>query len=143
MEPAGLQPRGDQSRQRGIGSGNGDDRQAGSNRGAHQFQSWVGKGGHAGIGDHSHTAALLQQGHQFLGAGLFIVFVIADRGGINVEVVEQLLRLAGVFAGNAIDAPEHTQRPQGNVFKIADRGGYEVKPRFEGLVRAGQAYSWL
>ena len=36
------------------------------------------------------------------------------------KVVEQLLRLAGVFAGDAVDALEHVEGAQGDVAQVAD-----------------------
>ena len=40
---------------------------------------------------------------QFCGAMALVVLVAADGGGCDVEVIEQLLGLAGVFAGDAVD----------------------------------------
>ena len=49
------------------------------------------------------------------------------RWGCDLEVVEQLLRLAGVFAGDAVDALEHIEGAQGDVAEVADGRGDEVE----------------
>lgn len=46
---------------------------------------------------------LLQRIDQLCGALLFVVFVIANRPGCDAVVLEQLVRVARVFAGNEID----------------------------------------
>jgi hypothetical protein len=53
---------------------------------------------------------------------------------MDLEVVEQLLGLAGVFAGDAIDLLENVESPQGDVTEIADGGGDEVESGGEGCV---------
>ena len=49
-----------------------------------------------------------------------VVLVAADGGGCNLEMVEQLLRLARVFAGDAVGAREHVEGAQGDVAEVAD-----------------------
>ena len=44
-------------------------------------------------------------------------------------MIQQLLGLPRVLAGNAVARPQHAQRPQRDVLKIADRRGNQVKPR--------------
>jgi hypothetical protein len=51
-------------------------------------------------------------------------------------VVEQLLGLAGVFAGDAVGGAEDAQSAEGNVFKVADGSGYQVETGSEGAVGA-------
>jgi hypothetical protein len=41
-------------------------------------------------------------------------------------VVQQLLRLAGVLAGNAVGFLQHPERAKSDVFKIADRRGDKI-----------------
>jgi hypothetical protein len=42
-------------------------------------------------------------------------------------VIEQLLGLPGILAGDAVRAPQHIERSQGDVLKIADGGGDQVE----------------
>jgi hypothetical protein len=58
----------------------------------------------------------------------FVVLVAANGGSLNLEVVEQLLRLARVFASNAVNALQNVQSPQRDVAKVADRRGNKVEP---------------
>ncbi len=45
----------------------------------------------------------------------------------DAEVVQQLLRLARVFAGNAINPLEHVERAQGDVAEVSNRRGDEIE----------------
>src|SRR5690349_23525844 len=59
------------------------------------------------------------------------MFVVADSRLLDPEVVEQLLCLAGVFAGDDIGLFQHTQSAKGDVLEIADRSGNKVESRHE------------
>jgi len=54
------------------------------------------------------------------------VLVIADERLVNLEMIQQLQRVARVFAGNLIDFLEDAQGPQGDVFQIANRRGDKI-----------------
>ena len=56
-----------------------------------------------------------------------VVHVVADGGGGDAEVVEELLGLAGVLAGDAVDAAQDAKSAQGDVFEVADGSGDEVE----------------
>ncbi len=56
----------------------------------------------------------------------FVVLVIADGRGADVEMVQQLLRVAGVFAGDELGCAEDMERAQGDVVEVADGRGDEV-----------------
>ncbi len=71
---------------------------------------------------------------ELFGARALVVHVVADGGSVDLEVVQQLLRLARVFAGDAVYASQHAQGSQGDVLKIADWRGYEVEARRKRLV---------
>jgi hypothetical protein len=58
---------------------------------------------------------------------MLVVLVAAYGGGSDCEMVEQLLGLAGVFAGDAIHATKHVEGAQGDVAQVADGSGYEVE----------------
>ncbi len=48
-------------------------------------------------------------------------------------MVQELLRLAGVFAGDAVSVLEHFKGADGDVAEIADGGGDEVEAGSEGF----------
>ena len=64
---------------------------------------------HSGVGDHGDAPAGLERLDQLGGTLVLVVLVAAHGGGGDLEVVEQLLRLAGVLAGDAVHAAEHVQ----------------------------------
>ena len=51
----------------------------------------------------------------------------AYSGSGDAEVVEQLLRLACVFAGDAVNPLEHVERAQGDIAEVANGSGYEIE----------------
>jgi hypothetical protein len=66
-----------------------------------------------------------------------VVLVAAYGRGLNLEMVEQLLRLAGVFAGDAVDALENVEGAEGDVAEVADGRGDEVEAGSERCVGWG------
>jgi hypothetical protein len=56
-----------------------------------------------------------------------VVLMEADGGRGNGEVVEQFLRLAGIFAGDAVGLLEDIKGTEGDVAEIADGGGDEIE----------------
>jgi hypothetical protein len=52
-------------------------------------------------------------------------------------VVEELLRLAGVFAGDAVGAAEDVKGAEGDVGQVADGGCYEIEAGSERLLTDG------
>jgi len=63
-----------------------------------------------------------------------VVFMATDGRRLNLEVVEQLLRLPRVFAGDSIHAAQHIESTQSDVAKIADGRGYEIEAGSERLL---------
>jgi hypothetical protein len=59
------------------------------------------------------------------------VLVITDGGLLDPEVIQQLLRLACVLAGDQITLLQHTKRSQRDVLQVAYRTGNEVEARRE------------
>ena len=47
----------------------------------------------------------------------------------DVEMAQQVTRSARVLGQDAIDFLQHTDGPQGNVLKVANRGGHKIKFR--------------
>ena len=62
-----------------------------------------------------------------IGALMLVVLVAAHGGGGDFKMIEQLLRLAGVFAGDAVHVAQHVQGAQGDVAQIADGRGHQIK----------------
>ena len=89
----------------------------------------------AGVGHERHSRvahqrdlrALLERNYQLRRAGQLIVFVIADERLVNVVVGKELERMARIFAGDFIDFLQDAQRPQGDVFEIADGRADKIK----------------
>jgi hypothetical protein len=63
------------------------------------------------------------------------VLVIAGRTRSDSVMIEQLLRLTGVLAGDEINLLQHSNGAQGDVFEIADGCGDEVEARGDWFVR--------
>ena len=122
-ESLGRQAARDQPADRGVRAGNREDIDTGSDGRSGDLSAGIGNAGRAGIADDGDARALLQLCHELLGARALVVHVIAHGGRANLEVVQQLLRLPGVFAGDAVYLTQHAQRPQGDVFEIADGRG--------------------
>ena len=55
-------------------------------------------------------------------------------------MIQQLLRLPRVFAGNAVHAPQHIERAQGDVAQVADGRGDEIKA---GRERSALRKNWI
>ena len=63
------------------------------------------------------------------GASGFIVLVIADGAFSDGEVVQQLLCVPRIFAGNQVNFFQDPQGSQGDVFEVADRRSHHVQAR--------------
>lgn len=57
----------------------------------------------------------------------FIEVVIAGERRMDVEMGEELLGVAGVFRGDDRYLFQDAERPEGDVFEIADRGADDVE----------------
>ncbi len=87
----------------------------------------VGDAGSARVRNDGDARAGFEFGDELLGAAGFVEEVVADGGRAEVEVVEQLLGLARVFAGDAVCLAQDAQGTQGDVFEVADGRGDEVE----------------
>ncbi len=57
----------------------------------------------------------------------FIVVVKAGGAGFNLEMVEQLGRVAGIFGGDQIHFLEDADCPRAEVLEVANWGGDQVE----------------
>ncbi len=87
----------------------------------------IGDERHAGVADEGDFRALLEGKDKLRGASQFIVFMVAEERFVNVVVGEELLGVAGVFAGDLVHFLEDTKGAEGDVFEIANGGANEVE----------------
>ncbi len=102
-----------------------------ADRQGNQAVPGVGDQRHPGIAHQCDGGALLHRVHQFWCARDFVVLVVADQGLVNFKVIQQLQRVARVFAGDLIHFFQNAQRAQRNIFQIADRRGHQVEAAAE------------
>ena len=103
-EALGGEAAGDEGADGGVGSGDGEDGDAGGDGGCGDLGAGVGDAWSACVADYGDSGALFEVFDEFFGTGAFVVHVVADGGGADFEVIEELLGLAGVFAGDAVGA---------------------------------------
>ena len=87
----------------------------------------VGDERHASVADESDACALLEGEDEFGGASEFVVFVVADERLANVVVSEELLGVAGVFAGDLIHFLEDANSAKGDVLEVANGRTNEIQ----------------
>ena len=134
---------GDERADGGVGAGDGEDGHAGGNGCRGDLAAGIGDAGRARVADDGDARAGLQRGGQLDRAARLVVHVVADGGRADVEVVEQLLGLARVLAGNFVDRAQHAQRAQGDVFQVADGRGDEIEAGSERALIGGGFARWL
>ena len=93
----------------------------------HQAMPGIGQHRRAGIAHQRDARALFEQRDQLDGALLFVVFVIAQHAFGDFIVGQQLVRMAGIFAGNQGHLAQHAQRAKRDVFQVTDRRGHQVQ----------------
>src|ERR1700727_3886657 len=91
----------DQSGDCGIRAGNRKNVDPGSNRRCGDLSAWVGDSWRPGIADNGDSRARLQLCDQLLRARALVMHVITDGRRRNLEVIQQLLSLTCVLAGDA------------------------------------------
>jgi hypothetical protein len=64
---------------------------------------------------------------QFCGAPTLIVLVATDGFFVDLEMIQKLLGLPGVFAGDAVYVTKNLEGAEGDVAEVADGGGDEVE----------------
>ena len=109
------------------GSGNADDRDAGLDRSAHQAVAGVADQRGASVADERDVLAGAEPRQQLIGAGAFVVVVVADRARPDVVVAGERGEVPRVLGGDDAHASEHVARARAQVIGIADRHGDEVE----------------
>src|SRR5207237_10593195 len=100
-----------------------------------QAESRIGNSRRPGIADYRDPRSRSKLLDEFRRPRGLIVLVIAGRTRGYSVMIEQLLRLTGVLAGDEINLLQHSNGAQGDVFEIADRRGNEVEARGDWLLR--------
>src|SRR5581483_5954977 len=113
-----------------------------------QAKTWIGYSRHPRVTDHSDALSLFQIAYKFLSAFEFVVLVIAGGASSDSEMIQQLLRLACIFAGDEVGFFQNMQRAQSDVFEIPNGSRNKVKARRErrGIGRhpvKSRAFWWL
>jgi len=117
---------GERREQRG-GAGDGNDGNFVAKTKSDEAVAGVGDQRHARVADERNFRPLLESDKEFRRAGHLVVFVIADERLRDFVVVQELLRVARVFAGDLVGLAQDAQSAQGDVFEIADGRGDEIK----------------
>ena len=132
-EALGGEAAGDEGGEGGVGSGDGEDRNAGGDGGLNELGAGVGDAGSAGVRDDGDAGAGLELGYKLLGALGLVEEMVAEGGGDDLKVVEEFLRLARVFAGDLVGLAQDAKGAQGDVLEVADGGGDEIEAGGEGF----------
>jgi hypothetical protein len=117
---------GERREERG-GAGDGNDGNLVAKAKSDEAVAGIGDQRHARVADERNFGALLESDKKLWRAGQLVVFMIADERLRDFVVVQELLRVAGVFAGNLVGLAQDAQSAQGDVFEIADGCGDEIK----------------
>ncbi len=125
--PSSSQAAGDEGADGGVGAGDGKDGDAGGDGGCGDLAAGVGDAGRAGVRDDGDARAGLERGGELHGAASLVVHVVADGGGADVEVIEELLGLARVLARDFVDRTQDAEGAQGDVLEVADGRGDEIE----------------
>ncbi len=107
------------------------DRQAFLDHGAHQLESGIGHQGRAGIAHQRDALSPMQPLQQTRPLAPGVVIVIGGEGFGDAMDGQKLAGDTRILGGNDIAPPQHIQRPQGDVTRIADRRGRDIKARRE------------
>ena len=92
-----------------------------------QSKSGVGDAGHPSVSNKRDTGSAFEIDNEFRSARHLVVLVVAHGFRFDGVVVQQLLSLASVFAGNDIGFFEDAERAERDVLEIADRRADEVE----------------
>jgi hypothetical protein len=82
---------------------------------------------HASVANERDFGTLLHGNDEFRRASHFIVLVITDEGFLDFVMREQLLRVAGVFAGDLVSFFENAEGAERDVLEIADGSADEIE----------------
>ena len=123
----GLQTARAQGRDHGAGARHGTHGKARLPHKLHGLRSRIAYRRRAGIGDKRHALALRQNINELLRSRMLVVFVHAHRRRADAVAIQQLSRLARVFAGDHVADIKKPERAQGNICNIANGKPYNVE----------------
>ena len=93
----------------------------------HDLDPRIAEPGGSRIGDERDRLPREEAGDELGRPRLFIVLVEAHHPGRDFVMREQRPRAAGVFGRDERHLPEDSERAQGDVLQVADRGGHQVQ----------------
>lgn len=93
----------------------------------HQAVAWVGNQRRSRVRNQGDVFPSLQFAEKVNRARLLVVFVITDQRGGDLVSLQQLMRLASVFARDEIHFGERADPAKSNIFEISDRGRNDVE----------------
>ena len=71
--------------------------------------------------------ATVQVVQHLTNAALAVVFVVADLGGCDLKMLEQLASVSGIFGGDQVYGLQQAHGPKGHVFEVAQGGAHHVE----------------
>ena len=92
----------------------------------------VGDGGHAGVGDQGDVLAGQEPADQLRRPFPLVVFVVGDQRRGDAVALQQGPGVPRVLAGDHVHLAEDAQRPQSDVFQVADRRPDDVERTHQG-----------
>ena len=102
---------------------------------AERYQAMSGIGDYRGarIADQRDLGALLEFDHNLRRARQFVMGVITDQLFPDAIVLQQLLSLPSIFAGNQVGFLQHAQGAQGYILEVSDRCRHQVQATASGF----------
>ncbi len=88
---------------------------------AHQAVAGIRQAGHSRIGHHGHVQSARHALAEFGGARCFVVLVKTDERLLDLVMLQQHARVAGVLGGDEIGRPKRLEGAQGDVAQVSDR----------------------
>lgn len=95
--------------------------------GFHQFKPRIRNAWHPRVADECQILSALEMGDQLWQPFVPVVGVVAGLRRLNLEVVQQFARVAGVFGGDQINLFEGVDGPKGHVGQVADGRADDVE----------------
>ena len=111
----------------GRGAGEALDRDLLAHALADEQEAGVGDARRARVADQRHRLAVTDLAHIAVHLGMFVEDVVGQTTLVNLVVLQQMFRGAGILGQDEIDGLEHVEGGQRDVFQIADRGWDDVE----------------
>ena len=126
-EPFAREPRRYESGHEGRGTGQALHRDATSHASSHEHKSWIGYAGGASIGDERHHLASCHAGGKGFGGLVLVEFVVRHELILDIEVLQEDARGAGIFCQYEVGFLEYPQCAERDIFEIADGCRHQIQ----------------